>query len=71
MAKKSTGSTKAAKGTKTEVVSFRLAPDLYKILEDRAKGERDESGMPLNVSGMARRLVIAAITKPQGKKPNE
>ena len=68
MAKKMTSSTKSTQGTKTEVISFRLAPDLYKILEAFAKGERDESGMPLNASGMARRLVIAALDEKERRK---
>lgn len=57
---------KSAK-SETKVVSFRLAADLHKILEDMAKGEREESGLPLNTSGMARRLVISALDKKSTK----
>ncbi len=47
--------------TETKVVSFRLAADLHAILEENAAKLRDEAGVPLNASGLARRMVIAAI----------
>jgi hypothetical protein len=59
MAKKS-GTTHQGK-MKTKVVSFRIAEDLHDVLERHAAKHRDESGVPLNASGLARRLVMAAI----------
>ncbi len=60
MAKKPTSKASTPK-TDTKVVSFRLAADLHALLEQHAEGLRDETGTPLNASGLARRLVIAGI----------
>ncbi len=58
MAKKSP---QRAPKTETRVISFRIAPDLYAQLETHASKLKDEAGMPLNASGLARRLVIAGM----------
>ena len=59
MAKKHEPERPAKTGTK--VISFRIATDLHATLEEHAGSLRDETGVPLNASGLARRLVIAAI----------
>jgi hypothetical protein len=52
----------------TGVISFRLASDFITLLEREGAKQRDETGLPLNASGMARRLVLAALMEPDGKQ---
>lgn len=67
MAKKS--NEKTSKVETTRVVSFRIVVELYDILEKQGSELRDETGLPLNASGMARRLVLNALkTRPKGSK---
>ncbi len=63
------GKTQPSQKGPTQVVSFRIATDLYARLEEMAAGERDEMGVPLTAAGMARRMLMQAIERaPKAKK---
>ena len=63
MTKKVTAKIDPKGKTQTKVISFRIADELYQLLEAQASDLKDETGNPLNASGLARRIVISAIDK--------
>lgn len=54
---------------KLPLVSFKLAKELYKQLEEYSKTQTDEAGIQLSPSQAARRLMLEALKRSQQKKP--
>lgn len=52
----------------TKIISFRVSKMLYEVLEKYGRGEKDETGLPLNASTAARRLMLIGLKeKDKGK----
>ena len=60
---------KKNKGTAEElrVVSFKLANDIYKRLENYASTQKDEAGRPLSPAQAARRLMTIGLEQTKKK----
>lgn len=53
----------AKKDEKRDLISFKVAEEIYREIEQYAKNQKDEAGYPLSVSQAARRLMLEALRK--------
>lgn len=61
--RKTRGRPRKSQDERMMLVSFRLAPDLYAVLEEHAEGETDDGGQPLTPMRVAQRLLSSLLKK--------